>query len=155
VELVYKGWPLALLIGVFLVIKVRSWRRQEKMMAAGLYEVDRMSKREFRDFCLLLLRRLGYKVKSSPAKKQWVHFVVEKEGRHIAVLTKHYRRNVSSRLVEKIARSAPLYGCQEALLITNRDYTLEAKELANSLGVDLWNRDRIIDLLLALRRQGK
>jgi len=155
VEWIYKSWPLALIIGIFLVIKVRGWMRQEKMMTAGLYEVDRMSKKQFREFCLLLLQRLGYKMKPSPTKKQWVHFIVEKEGQHIAVLAKHYQRDVSARPVEKIARSAPLYGCQQALIITNRDYSLEARDLAKTLGVDLWNRDRIIDLLLALRRQGK
>ena len=83
-----------------------------------------------------------------------VHFVVEKEGRHIAVLTKHYRRNVSSRLVEKIARSAPLR-LPGGTADHQSGLYFGSQELANSLGVDLWNRDRIIDLLLALRRRGK
>jgi restriction system protein len=127
----------------------------EDVSQVGLYEIDRMTKKDFQHFCRHLLKKVGYQIQRPQRAKQWITFILEKEGERMAVMIRQYAAVVGTRPVEKAAEGAARNDCARAIVLTNRDFTLEARQLAGQLGVELWDRDKLADLLIVARSQGR
>jgi restriction system protein len=76
--------------------------------------------------------------------------VLKKEGKKIVVQAKRYSKNVGLKAVQEAQASIAYYKANEAWVISNRDYTEEAKALAKSNGVRLINRSELINMMLKL-----
>ena len=51
--------------------------------------------------------------------------------------------------VQEVFAGSKLYGCDIPVVMTNSNFTKGANELAAATGVQLWNRDYIMDMLFA------
>lgn len=144
------------ILGIVLVLALYSLGHYlcylEKFSQVGLYEIDRMTRKDFQHFSGILLKKMGYRVLRPKREKQWVNLILEKNEMRIAVSVKQYRGPVNTRPVERIAEGAIKNHCEHAVVLTNRDYSTEAMEKAEELEVELWDRDRLADMLIAYRR---
>lgn len=127
--------------------------RLEGPSSVGLYEIDRMSRKDFQNFCSKLLKQVGYRVSRPKKARQWVSFIGEKDGLKVAIVVKKYVSQVGVRPVERAKEGASCNGCSHAILLTNREFTPEARRRAAELGVELWDRNKLADLLIVARSQ--
>ena len=144
-------WALIALIGsAKLAWRFYEWRR---LTRSGIVEIDRMDGSTFETFLVSLFRRLGYAVEHTGRRGDYgADLVVAKEGRRIVVQAKRWTKNVGVKAVqEAVAAKAP-YRCTDALVVTNRGFSTQARELARMNGVTLWDREKLVEQLLAASR---
>ena len=134
-------WPFWLLLAGFGLFRLAVRRSESRRLAAsGILELDRMTDREFDDRVRDLLRHLGYTV--GPG------LVIEKGGRRAVVHAAISGEPVDRGVVRAADAARRLHALDEAWVVTNRDFTRNARRLASRTGVDLWNRERLVASLL-------
>jgi restriction system protein len=71
---------------------------------------------------------------------------------HLAfVQAKRWTKNVGIKAVQEANAAPAVYGCSNAMVVTNRYFTDAAKKLASANDVALWDRDHLVKALLAAR----
>ena len=110
------------------------------------YSVDCLSDKEFEFFIRWLFEELGYDVHSEnrPAYLG-VDFVATKDCETIAIQAKRYPKThqVSNYFVQLSQEARRSYGCQRSIVIVTTYFTQQAKADAQSLKVELWDRDTL------------
>lgn len=103
--------------------------------------IDRMSGSEFEDYCVVLLKKRGYKdVKKTPASgDQGADIICSWDGIKLAIQCKCYSQPVGNSAIQEAAAGKVYYDCHVAIVMTNNTFTRSATTLAEKLGVILWN----------------
>ena len=140
--------PLLPLVGVALVAallllaatKIWGGRRHSTIAA-----IDRMDGPAFEQYLVGLFRRLGFTVKHVGARNDYgADLIVERNGSRVAVQAKARKDYVAISAVQQALGARFYYGCDGALVVTNRYFSTPAKTLAGTADVALWNRDELI-----------
>lgn len=76
--------------------------------------------------------------------------VIQKDGKKIVVQAKRYSKNVGIDAVQQAKASIAYYKAHEAWVVSNRDYTDAARNLASSNSVRLINREMLIEMMLKM-----
>lgn len=144
-------WPLAVVVGVVAAIRAATWLYRERRLArSGITEIDRMDGTTFERRLASLFRSLGYRVDHTGRRGDYgADLIVSRAGVRTVVQAKRWTRNVGIRAVQEAHAAPALYGCSRALVVTNRHFTDPAKKLARANGVQLWDRDQLVALLLS------
>lgn len=147
-------WPLSgLYVAPLIFPFIKRGVRWYRLKRAGMYEIDRMNGRDFEHKLAILFRQKGYRVKTTPYVGDWgADLVVSKDGRRIVIQAKRWNRRVNPKAVQEVVGSKPMYGCQDAMVVTNSFFTQAARKLARVHGVELWDRSRLARELLALEK---
>lgn len=97
---------------------------------------------EYEVKCAKLLESKGFtKVTVTPGSgDQGVDIIAYKGGKKFGVQCKYYEGSVGNKAVQEVFAGAGFYGCDEKLVITNSTLTRPAMELAQKLGVQVWER---------------
>ena len=153
-------WPLWLALGgLFLIQLTIGVYRTSRLIRSGIREVDRMDGKTFERFLEVLFNSLGYKVERTRYVNDYgADLVVAKGGTKTVVQAKRFKRRVGVGAVQEAVAAKALYGCSEAMVVTNSMYTRQAERLARSNKVRLWNRNHLISALIAskdARRHGR
>ncbi len=120
----------------------------------GLAAMDRMSGVEFERHLGVLFADLGYRVRSTPVTGDFgADLLLTRGGAHTCVQAKRVSRPVGITAVQEAIGSRLHYGADAAMVVATSTFTPAAKALAESGDVDLWDRDRIVDELLVVRRR--
>lgn len=139
-------WYLYFPIAFIICYRLYKWYRLSK---AGIFEIDKMTGPEFEERMAILFGNLGYKVeKTGKIGDYGVDLVVEKDGKRIAVQAKCYRSHVGQEAVREAYAGKNMYRCNEAMVVTNSNFTKLAWRLANKDDVKLWNRNYLVKVLL-------
>ena len=78
--------------------------------------------------------------------------VITKGGVRTAVQAKQRSRgSVPIKAVQEVVGSLPHYRCQRGLVVTNQRFTAAARQLAKEHGVELWDREVLINRILQVR----
>ncbi|ANU15296.1 hypothetical protein B481_0653 [Planococcus halocryophilus Or1] len=137
-------------IVMVVLIKISQRKKQKKLNASGILQVDAMSGAEFEEFLRLRYQSEGYAVRKTPyAGDYGADLILEKGPQKIAVQAKRYKSNVGIKAVQEISAAKLHYGANEAWVVTNSFFTKAASELATSNQVKLVNRDQLMEILLA------
>jgi restriction system protein len=142
-------WALVAALGV--VLAALATRRWLRLVRSGVFDVDRMTGEEFAECVKCVFEDLGSPVESVQADgERAALLVVTIDGVRTAVRTE-YRPvgRVASKAVEEVLVGKDAYNCTDAFVVTNRQFTPRARELALSEGVALHNRDVLATMLLA------
>jgi len=137
--------PFAIVILAISTIRIAlvliKWTR---LMRAGMPEIDRMTGRDFEEKIALLLESKGYRVHLTPYAGDWgADLVVSRDGRRSVVQLKRWNRSINPKAVQEVVASKAKYGCEHAMIISNREFTRAAGELARVNQVELWGRQRL------------
>ena len=115
--------------------------------SATMQEVDQMTGVQFEEFCAALLEKHGYKVSFTKASgDQGVDLIAVKNGVKYAIQCKRYDNKVGNAPVQQVYAGTKIYGCSVPIVMTNSFFTSGAKRAASVTGVQLWDRNVIIDM---------
>lgn len=122
-------------------------------MCKGNFSTDGTAKTEisgyeFEQVCADILRKRKYD-KVDVTKKsgdQGIDILAEKDGVKYAIQCKHYTSPVGNNSVQEAFAGKSYYGCHVAIVMTNSTFSDSARQLANKLGVVLWDGSSIHEL---------
>jgi restriction system protein len=146
------GIAAGIVVGVFLAIIFMIHQiKADRLKRSGIHEIDRMDGIQFEKYLGLLFRSQGYNAVVTQASGDFgADLVLEKGGQKIVVQAKRYSKNVGIDAVQQVVASMAHYKAAVAWVVTNRDYTDAAYQLASSNGVRLVNREQLIEMILKM-----
>ena len=71
--------------------------------------------------------------------------MLRKDRLRTVVQAKRYSKAVGIKAVQEVVAAKGYYDCDECLVVSNRNYTKPAQELAHKNNVELWDRDMLIE----------
>ncbi len=111
--------------------------------------VDKMTGEEFENFLGSCFEKLGYRVEKTPTTNDFgADLILSKNSQKTVVQAKRYRGKVGNSAVQEVVAAMNYYGAQDAIAITNSQFTRSARKLAQPNGVELWERKQLIDLIM-------
>lgn len=114
-------------------------------------DYDSMDGHQFEYFCADTLKKNGFiNVEVTQGSgDHGIDVLAEKDGITYAIQCKCYSSNIGNAAVQQAHTGKSLYRKDIAVVMTNRYFTSQATEEANSLGVKLWDRDKLNEMLNA------
>jgi hypothetical protein len=133
----------------------RKIRILEEQMSSGtvsnhitIQTVDNMDGHQFEKVLERLFADMGYTVAPTRQRAdQGADLVIEKLGERFVVQAKRYQQNVGNSAVQEVVAAKAFYKCKNAIVVTNSYFTRSAQDLAHRNSVDLWDRDKVSELL--------
>lgn len=147
-------WPLFLFFILVIVGKVMLLLyRHNQLSKAGMFEIDKMSGDDFERYLAILFEKLGYSVQIVGSHKgdYGTDLIIEKEGVKTAVQAKRWHNAVGIKSVQEVYGSLHVYNCTKALVVTSNYFTQQARNLAQSNNVELWDRNYLAKIILSAK----
>lgn len=156
-------WALLLYFGGLLVCYkvidsiwywIAEWRRSKaeaRYRTADLAAVDQMSSQEFLKYLNYLFRSAGFHVQFTPPVGNYgVDLVLTHptSEQRIAVQAHRTDEPVEAGAVLTVQASSLLYGCERAMVVTSGEFSEEARQQAESIGVILVDRTRLQEFMV-------
>ncbi|GIP08869.1 hypothetical protein J1TS5_10390 [Paenibacillus macerans] len=139
---------VAVFIAVLIMIGIN---RAERLKKSGIADIDKMEGVQFEKYLGYLFQAHGYKTQVTKAAGDYgADLILQKDGKKIVVQAKRYSKNVGIKAVQEAQAAIAHYGATEAWVVTNRDYTAAAYELAKSNQARLINREALVEMILAM-----
>lgn len=106
-------------------------------------KIDEMDGYTFESFCAKLLRSNGYSDVSvtSGSRDQGIDIIAYKDKIKYGIQCKCYSTDVGNSAVQEANAVRMFYNCNVGVVLTNRFFTISATDLAESIGIVLWDRD--------------
>lgn len=110
---------------------------------------DYMDGHQFEYFCADILKKNGFTnvVVTQGSGDHGIDVLAEKDDITYAIQCKCYSDNIGNAAVQQAHTGKSLYHKDIAAVMTNRYFTSQAIEEAKTLGVKLWNRDKLNELI--------
>jgi restriction system protein len=127
----------------------RAQRRRALLLASGIAQIDQMSGVQFEERLLVHFQAQGWQVRPTRASGDFGADLVgtRPDGVRVVIQAKRWHGSVGVSAVQEVHAARNYYQAPYALLITNSTLTAPARELAARTGVDVWERDRLIQEL--------
>ncbi|MDR5608972.1 restriction endonuclease [Paenibacillus larvae] len=130
---------------------IRKLNHIQRLKKSGIADIDQMDGRHFEHYLGYLFKSQGYAVKVTRAVGDYgADLVLEKAGKKIVLQAKRYKKSIGIEAVQQVYSSKNYYGASEAWVLSNRDYTEAARNLAKSNGVRLIGREELIEMILKM-----
>lgn len=149
-QLALTLWPLwlALLLLAAGNIGIAIYRRR-RLARSGIDAIDRMSGKEFELYLGTLFRRFGYHVdQTGKAGDYGADLIIKKDQMRTVVQAKRYSKSVGVKAIQEVVAAKRMYQCAGAMVITNSHFTRQARALAKANEVVVWDRARLIKVIL-------
>ncbi len=131
-------------------------QKKKRLAASGIADIDTMDGKAFEEYLEVLFGKLGYKVERTRYVGDYgADLITQKDGVKTVIQAKRYGKAVGIKAVQEAVAAKGMYGCTEAMVVTNSRFTQAAKELARANRVTLWDRDRLVDTLLRVRGESE
>ena len=111
-------------------------------------QTDNMSGEEFEGYCAELLYAVGYRnIQTTPASgDNGLDVIANANGVTYGIQCKRFSSSVGVKAVQEAFAGAQYYNCDVAVVMTNNYFTRAAINMAENIGVELWDRDYIEEL---------
>lgn len=134
---------------VVAVLKYIAYSKNRKLLNCGIDKVDNMPGEYFEEFLLQHFKKLGYSGYVTRGSADYgADLVLNKDGIRIIVQAKRWKQKVGIDAVQQVTAALKHYNAQQAIVATNSYFTANAVQLANSNNVLLWDRDKIISIMI-------
>ena len=142
---------IALLFGIGCLIKEITANRRFATRYVALSDVDSMDGHDFEYYCADLLNYDGFSRISVTrgSNDQGVDIIAHKNGEKYAIQCKRYSNPLGNKPVQEVNTGRTIYGCSQAIVITNSYFTKGAIDAAKATGVLLWDREKLNSLIKA------
>ncbi|MDO5521154.1 MAG: restriction endonuclease [bacterium] len=153
IDYVRLGKLLLIIAGIVVIFGLVAFylldQKQEHRIAA-LDEIDAMTGVEFEEYLQQFFEGAGYKATMTPMTNDYgADLILKKDNITYVIQAKHYNGvKVGIQAVQEVVASKQYYNAHLAVVITNNYYTPNAKRLAESNQVLLWDRDDLGDFSL-------
>jgi len=138
------------LVREYTMTELLSYFESDQPQRSSIEDVDRMEDGEqFEKYSANLLKDLGYTdVDVTPKSKDYgADVLASRNGIRFAFQCKCYSQPVGIGAVQEVLGGKIHYKCDAAIVLTNNEFTDEAKQLASETGVLLWNRTKLIQMI--------
>ena len=110
---------------------------------------ERMSGEEFEEYVKEILKRNGFKSLELTKRSgdYGVDILATKDSIKYAFQCKLYSNPVGNKAVQEVIAGRTYYNCHVAIVVTNNTFTSNAKNLAESANVLLWDRTKLEKLI--------
>ncbi|QQG49660.1 MAG: restriction endonuclease [Candidatus Berkelbacteria bacterium] len=153
IVLLVVPWIWKIVIGIAALICAALYvylfrQRMERLRASGMLEIDRMDGEAFEQKLWLVFQDLGYAVQATPYRGDWgADLIVVKDDIRTVVQAKRYSKPVGLKAVQEAVTARAKYNCTHSIVVTNNFFTAQARELAFHNGTELWDRDKLVEML--------
>lgn len=112
-------------------------------------DFDNMEGHEFEYYCADILKSNGFSnvEVTQGSGDHGIDILAEKDGITYAIQCKCYSSNIGNAAVQQAHSGKSIYKRDIAVVLTNQYFTSQAKEEASELGVKLWDRDKLQELI--------
>lgn len=112
-------------------------------------DFDRMTGLEFEEFCAEILEKNGYEdvIVTKGSGDQGVDIVAYRDGVKYGFQCKCYSSDIGNKAVQEIYAGKAYYQCHVGIVLTNRQFTPAAIDLAKKNGIVLWDRSKLLELM--------
>lgn len=123
------------------------WNYKKHIIIGRNY--DNMDGHDFEYFCGNLLRKQGFeRVEVTQGSGDFgIDIIAYKYGIKFGIQCKRYQGSVGWHAVEEAYSGARYYNCDKAVVLTNSSFTQQAVEGAEKLGVELWDREWLEEMV--------
>lgn len=96
---------------------------------------------EYEKYCVSFLEKKGFSdvYNTQGSGDQGVDIIADKDDLKWAFQCKYFDSTVGNKAIQEVFAGSKYYDCDKAIVITNSTFTKSACELAQKLGVDLWD----------------
>jgi HJR/Mrr/RecB family endonuclease len=133
---------------LFFGIQKYKQRKRRILFESSIDKVDMMSGTVFEEFILEHFKHLGftgYQVQRT--ENYGADMLLQKDGIEFAVQTKRWKSNVGIDSIRRIMMAIKHYAADKGIVVTNSSFTQSDYELANTNGVELWDRRKLIEMI--------
>ena len=113
------------------------------------YDIDNMDGHTFEYYCADILRKNRFEnvEVTQGSGDHGIDILAEKDGITYAIQCKCYSSNIGNAAVQQAHTGKSLYHKDIAVVLTNQHFTAQAKEEASALGVKLWDREYLTNII--------
>ncbi|MHA1213355.1 MAG: restriction endonuclease, partial [Candidatus Heimdallarchaeota archaeon] len=79
-----------------------------------------------------------------PGHDYGADLILERFGERTVVQAKRRKQSIGVKAVQEVATAKKYYSAHKALVVISSTFTKNAKELAKSNNVELWNRTQLV-----------
>lgn len=120
-------------------------KKKQKLISSGIDLIDKMDGVEFEKFLLEHFKQQGYVGRLTPATADYgADLVLQKDKRKVVIQAKRWNRVVGIEAVQQIIGAIKHYDADKGMVITNSTFTENAYNLAETNGIELWDRKSLI-----------
>ncbi len=142
---------VGVLVAALLAFAAVAIYQRIRVARSGIAGVDRMDVKTFEAFLASLFRDFGYQIEGSRVHGDFAaELVVVKDGTRTVVEGKRWSKNLGVTAVQAALGAMTDFACDAAIVVANRQFTHQAKRLAKSSGIQLWDREALVGKLLGL-----
>ena len=143
------GSVFILAFGIIILIKRK---RKQKLLSSGIDIIDGLSGQMFEELILEHFKELGYKGRMTSATADYgADLVLENGQERIVAQIKRWNQKVGIDAVQQVVAAISHYNADRGMVVTNSFFTPNAKKLARSNNIELWDREKLIDFLSKAR----
>ncbi|WBF54017.1 restriction endonuclease [Macrococcoides canis] len=137
------------LIGcIYFIIKKTRYKKANKRLASSrLSAIDYMTGKEFENYLRSLFYEMGYRsIVTKSSNDFGADLVLKSEKDIIVIQAKRYKGKVGIKAVQEVYSAKGYYKADEAYVFTNSYFTSSARKLADALGVNLCDRNKLKEI---------
>lgn len=122
---------------------------KEQLPNEKTIDFDSMTGLEFEGFCAEILEKNGYDNVSVTrgSGDQGVDIIAYRDGVKYGFQCKCYTADIGNKAVQEIYAGKTYYQCHVGIVLTNRQFTPAAIDLAKKNGIILWDRSKLLELI--------
>lgn len=129
----------------------------KRFSRAQMEAIDKMDGIEFEEYIQFLLEKFEYNNVRTTKKfgDQGIDLTAKKETVSVGVQCKRWNKKVGNKAVQEVHAGIGYYKLDKGIVVTNNYFTNSAKELAERLDVELWDREKIVKMMESAKRREK
>jgi restriction system protein len=150
-------WPLWIFPLLYFLIKLLfKLLKYRKLIRSGITDIDRMDGLEFENYLGWLFKQKCFHVKNIKGSHDYgADLIIRKQGLTTIVQAKRYTKPIGVEAVQQAISAREYYNANLAMVVSNRTYTPNARKLAQSAKVDLWNRNILINQINLAKKRSR
>lgn len=139
---------------MFVAVTVKiviEYLEKQRLAKLGITNIDKLDGKTFEKYLEAFYERAGYNVERTKYIGDYgADLVLERSGTRKVIQAKRWKGKVGVKAIQEATAAKGYYGCREAVVVTNSYYTEQAKQLARSNNIELWDRKKLIAALSGL-----
>ena len=144
------GWIFSVFLGIFVyIVFVIARASARRRVVRRIEQLDEMSGQEFEAAVASLLKKAGYRKieQTQETRDAGIDVIGVLDGEVVGFQCKRYAKNVGNHAVMEAYAGIQNYELDRAVIVTNAYFTKAAEDLAEKTGVELWDRDVLMEML--------
>lgn len=151
IAVLFQYWFLtipAIIISIVVYRHFQGIRLNKKISGYTETDIDHLNGHDFEYFCADILKANSFTDVKVTQKSgdHGIDILATNNGMRYAIQCKRYSSKVGNRAVQEAFSGKVIYNANVAVIITNNYFTPQAEQDARKLGVQLWDRKKLINL---------